>query len=109
LGLPGSGELELTELGAIQRFTLRAGRVQANVAKLAPGQRFLVVTGDAEIEVRGTSFEAAVDAQPACPAGTTTRVRVLEGVVTVRHAGSEEAVRAGGAWRAACDVESRPA
>jgi hypothetical protein len=109
LGLPGAGELELTELGAIQRFTLRTGRVRADVAKLAPGQRFVVVTRDSEIEVRGTSFEASVEAQPACPGGTTTRVRVLEGVVTVRHAGGEDAVRAGSAWRAACDTDAPPA
>jgi hypothetical protein len=102
LRVPERGEVELQSIGAVQRFGLRAGRLRADVAKLQAGQRFLVETGDAEIEVRGTSFEVSVEPRPRCASRSRTRVQVFEGVVTVRHGGQEVLVRAGSLWPADC-------
>jgi TolA-binding protein len=40
----------------VQRFSLDRGSVQANVATLHQGQRFIVDTPEAQVEVRGTEF-----------------------------------------------------
>ena len=86
---------------------LAGGVVDLHVAKLGAGQRFVVNTPDAEVEVRGTHFRVAVAApDPACGGGTTTRVVVTEGVVVVRHAGAESRVAAGERWPSACADES---
>jgi hypothetical protein len=106
LGLGGGGTLEVAALGPVQRFALRAGRLRATVAKLGDGQRFVVATADAEVEVRGTSFEVTVVApSPSCGDGSTTRVRVFEGVVAVRSSGREARVRAGQVWPPRCSPE----
>ncbi len=55
-----------------------AGTVLLTVSPLATGERMLVVTGDAEVEVRGTVFEVEVRDD------ALQRVRVVEGVVEVR-------------------------
>jgi ferric-dicitrate binding protein FerR (iron transport regulator) len=89
--------------GSLERLRLAAGLVDLHVAKLRAGQRFVVDTADAEVEVRGTQFRVAVaDPDPSCGDGTTTRVTVTEGVVTVRHAGTESRVAAGERWPATC-------
>jgi hypothetical protein len=99
LGLGGGGNLEVASLGSLQQFALREGRLRAQVAKLGAGQRFVVATADAEVEVRGTSFEVAVVApDPAWGDRSTTRVRVFEGVVAVRSEGREARVGAGEVW-----------
>lgn len=96
-------DFAITELGSEQRFMLRAGAVRAYVAKLGSGQRFIVGTGDAEVEVRGTSFRVSVVApSPSCGGGTSTRVSVTEGTVVVRAGGVEERVPAGGEWPVGC-------
>ena len=99
---PGT-ELSILESTATQAFELRAGAVQADVAKLGPSDRFIIRTSDAEIEVRGTSFHVTI-AKPvsACGGGTVTRVAVSEGVVVVRSKGLEERVKAGEAWPHGC-------
>jgi hypothetical protein len=109
-----NGDLSIVESGSSEIFALRSGALRADVAKLHAGQRFIVRTPDAEIEVRGTSFHVAmVDADPACEHGATTRVNVYEGVVTVRHAGQEERVAADQHWPSSCDAKevlaARPA
>jgi ferric-dicitrate binding protein FerR (iron transport regulator) len=82
---------------------LAGGVVDLHVAKLGAGQRFVVNTPDAEVEVRGTQFRVGLAApDPGCGGGTTTRVTVTEGVVVVRHAGVESRVPAGEGWPAAC-------
>jgi hypothetical protein len=78
------GRLDLLVLGPRVRLALRAGRVHAEVAKLGAGERFVLETADAEVEVKGTSFEVAIVAQSGCPLGSTTRVEVFEGIVQVR-------------------------
>jgi hypothetical protein len=62
---------------------LTDGTITVEVAKLSPGERFRVVTGDAEIEVRGTAFD--VTAKDDALVG----VRVWNGKVEVRPNGRE--------------------
>jgi hypothetical protein len=97
-------DVVVASLGAAQSFTLRSGAVRADVAKLQPGQRFLVRTDDVEVEVRGTSFRVE-KADRAC-AGTTTRVSVSEGRVWVRHAGQESILAAGESWPKGCEAHA---
>ncbi len=85
LSVAGGGDVALLSSGSTQIFQLAAGSLRADVAKLHPGERFVIRTPDAEVEVRGTSFRVATaPPDPACAAVTTTRVNVFEGVVTVR-------------------------
>jgi ferric-dicitrate binding protein FerR (iron transport regulator) len=89
----------VAEQGAVQIYDLRAGTVDMRVTKLEPGERFVVRTSDAEVEVRGTEFR--VDVGEVC-AGTTTRVTVREGTVVVRHGDRESRVTANEHWPAGC-------
>jgi ferric-dicitrate binding protein FerR (iron transport regulator) len=89
--------------GGTELLRLSEGSVDLVVAKLAAGQRFLVDTPDAEVEVHGTRFRVAVaPPDPKCGAGTTTRVVVTEGVVAVRHGGIEWRLLAGDRWPNDC-------
>jgi TolA-binding protein len=83
---------------------LRQGRVRLHVAPLSGQQRFRVVVGDGEVEVRGTTFDVQVDAD------RLQAVAVTEGVVVVRRA-AEPAVwlRAGEAWSTAPRPGEAPA
>jgi hypothetical protein len=104
------GEVTMIEAGASQVLALGAGALRADVAKLAHGERFVVRTQDAEVEVHGTSFRVAtVPADAACGAGTRTRVEVYAGVVTVRSAGVEARVPAGEHWPQDCVREQASA
>lgn len=97
------GDLTVVDDSNEQRFRLGSGRVHADVAKLHQGDRFLVETDDAEVEVRGTSFDVAiVDPVASCGGGTPTRVSVREGVVVVRHGGVEDRIGAGEEWPRNC-------
>jgi hypothetical protein len=103
VALGEAADLSVEDEGDSQRLRLAAGYVDLHVAKLGPGQRFVVDTQDTEVEVRGTQFRVAtVEGDPSCGAGATTRVTVSEGVVVVRHAGIEAHVEAGGQWPAGC-------
>ena len=96
-------ELELVR-GDVERwFRLARGAVSAHVTKLKAGERFVVATPDAEVEVRGTRFQVTV-VQPdeACGQGVVTRVAVSEGVVVVRSFGHEVRVEAGHHWPLGC-------
>jgi ferric-dicitrate binding protein FerR (iron transport regulator) len=108
LGLAGGASLRVRELAATQRFALEDGAVDAEVAKLQPGRRFLVDTPDAQVEVKGTRFEVAVGSEPApCAPHVRTRVTVSEGVVVVRHASGEVRLPAGAVWPA-CEQARAP-
>lgn len=96
-------DVVVLEQGRDEIFELRAGSVQLHVAKLVTGDRFIVRTSDSEVEVRGTQFR--VDVAPPCE-GTTTRVVVTEGVVVVRHAGTETRVLANESWPARCATQA---
>ena len=105
LMLESGGELTVDEAGATQRFTLRTGAVNARVSRLFAGERFIVDTDDAEVEVHGTAFRVAVvPAVATCGDGSRTRVSVLEGIVRVRAAGREVRVVPGGSWPEGCAV-----
>lgn len=89
---PGARFTRTTE-GDLDRVSLDEGAIRAEVKKLGAGERFLVRTGDAEIEVRGTIFR--VEARD----GALRAVDVVEGVVEVRLADEKWRVEAGGTWR----------
>ncbi|MBX3201916.1 MAG: FecR domain-containing protein [Labilithrix sp.] len=104
--LRDGADLLLESTAPATTFKLDAGAVHADVAKLKPNERFIVRTPDAEIEVRGTSFEVSqVSPDPACGDGTTTRVSVREGVVAVRARGHETLLRANETWPSGCAFE----
>ena len=107
LTLERGGDVRVSEVGATMRFALARGAVRAHVAKLRAGERFIIETDDAEIEVHGTTFRvslAAVDAT--CGGGVRTRVSVDEGVVTVsaRGGGAVAQIGAGRQWPEGCAV-----
>jgi len=103
IDLTEKGSLGVTESGATQAFKLDHGTLSAHVAKLGAGQRFLVRTGDAEVEVRGTRFTVSIGPALACAGGVTTKVRVTEGAVVVRGAHGEVRLAPGDAWPACSD------
>jgi len=94
-------DLRLLRADAERWLRLAAGEVSVHVTKLKPGQRFVIVTPDAEVEVRGTRFQVQVgDENDGC--GTVTHVRVDEGIVDVRAGGAVARVPAGSRWPAGC-------
>ena len=103
LTLEPGGELTIVEQGTVRRYALQRGAIRARVAKLQPGERFIIATADSQIEVHGTAFRVAtVAGNQNCRHGVKTRVMVTEGVVSVRSAGSEAFVPAGGQWPEGC-------
>jgi hypothetical protein len=99
--MAAGSELQLLRADAERWLRLAAGAVSVHVAKLKPGQRFVIVTPDAEVEVRGTRFHVEIgDAGDGC--GSVTRVRVDEGIVDVRGGGAVARVPAGSSWPTGC-------
>jgi hypothetical protein len=103
----GGGDVLVVQADRSQILALGGGALRADVMKLAPGERFVVRTSDAEVEVHGTSFRVAQVPSP-CD-GISTRVTVFEGVVAVRHAGTEDRVASGEEWPRGCDSPKRTA
>jgi hypothetical protein len=109
LRIGAASRVRLTALGAAQRFDVESGTLEADVAKVPLGGRFVVATGDAEVEVKGTRFEVTVVPVPsACAPYVRTQVMVQEGVVVVRFAGGEARLGAGSVWPA-CPLPAPPA
>ncbi|HXI55871.1 MAG TPA: FecR domain-containing protein [Polyangia bacterium] len=101
--LEKQASLTVTEASATQRFALHAGAVRVRVAPLLVGERFLIDTRDAEVEVHGTAFRVAVVPPDAgCADAERTRVTVSEGVVTVRSRADEVRLTPGSAWLSGC-------
>jgi hypothetical protein len=99
--LAAKSGLECREDGATQRFALTGGSAHLHVAKLRSGERFLVQTADAEVEVRGTTFDVKIEPEtPSCSAHTV--VSVEEGTVQVRGALSDAVLHAGQSWSGPC-------
>lgn len=74
---------------------LYEGRATFTVQHLEPGQRFRVITGDAEVEVRGTVFDVEAHED------RLVSVRVLQGSVEVRPEQGEAALlQPGQRWTA---------
>jgi hypothetical protein len=73
------------------------------VAKLAPGDRFVIDTPDVQVEVRGTAFHLEVlPTSEACGDGSRTRLEVTEGVVEVRSSHPLARVGSGQRWPLDC-------
>ena len=109
IAVDDGGDVGVVEEDAVQIFSLSSGTMRADVAKLLPGQRFIIRTADSEVEVHGTSFSVSVVEPAPPPAGASascvsaaTRVVVYEGVVSVRHAGIEARVPKGEIWPPDC-------
>ena len=106
MALDGNTMLAYDEGAANHRFSLSRGSVHLEVAKLKKGQRFLLNTVDAEVEVRGTVFDVTVlDTSNGCE--QRSRVSVKEGLVEVRTANELRSLRAGEVWTAQCSAVSR--
>ncbi len=79
--------------GVPERVELREGLIHLEVAPMIASERFVVVTDDAEVEVRGTVFEVVASA------GALSRVHVIAGKVEVRWRGAPAVeVKAGQTW-----------
>ena len=103
LKLAGTAKLSIESAGATQRLSLAAGQLEAHVAKLEPGQRFIIDTPDASVEVRGTAFRLKVlEGADECGSNSRTRVQVSEGIVDVVANGQLTKLRAGDRWPATC-------
>ncbi len=106
MALDGNTMLAYDEGATNHRFSLSRGSVHLEVAKLKKGQRFLLNTADAEVEVRGTVFDVTVlDNSNGCE--QRTRVSVKEGLVEVRTASELRSLRAGEDWTARCSAVSK--
>ncbi len=90
---------------AVSSVQLLAGSIRCEVADLAPGQRFSVVTPQGTVEVRGSAFTVLVsgiaDAARTC-------VKVERGAVAILTAGSEKPIDAGQSWGCDRAPESAP-
>jgi hypothetical protein len=96
----GPARFTRSEVDGSDVVTLLDGGVSFSVRHLAPGERFVVKTSDAEVEVRGTVFRVeAADER-------IQRVSVVEGKVEVRFRGSVYPLSAGELWSR--PVESSP-
>ena len=101
LSLDMHAAAQVVELGRTQRFRLDAGGLHAEVAKLVPGNRFIIQTPYAEVEVKGTRFDVVVAPTAAnCEPAARTQVAVHEGIVAVRFGGSERHLHPGETWPA---------
>jgi hypothetical protein len=77
----------------VERVAMQGGWLRVHVRPQAAGERFLVTMPDGEIEVRGTTFDVAVDG------ASTTRVHVDDGVVELRLNGlAAERLGPGSTW-----------
>lgn len=90
---PGTS-FERTRDQGLDLVTLAAGTVHLKVHHLHAGERFVVRTEDAEVEVRGTRFDVEAEA------GHITRVHVSEGVVELRRGADKRLLPAGSEWTA---------
>jgi hypothetical protein len=100
--LEDGADVTLAAAGVSQVLKLDAGAMDLHVSKVKDGERFVVRTSDAEVEVRGTAFRVSVVPAEACGAGTTTRVAVSEGVVVVHRDGKDVRVATGEQWPTGC-------
>jgi hypothetical protein len=104
LTLSSAAQLRVDRLSPSWRFSLSGGQLQAQVAKLGAGERFVVGMPEGEVEVRGTRFRVVVTTPaPGCgSAATRSTVAVDEGTVAVRAAGKELLLRPGESWASPC-------
>jgi hypothetical protein len=84
---------ERTRVAEVERIALADGALDLEVRPLGPGERFLVATDDAEVEVRGTVFH--VEARER----RLAYVSVREGKVEVRRGAESALLTPGQEWR----------
>ncbi|MDB5220037.1 MAG: hypothetical protein JWO86_7964, partial [Myxococcaceae bacterium] len=92
--------VSLIEDGESELMVVDRGAVTSTVTKRGPGQRFVIRTPDAEVEVRGTVFRVSRLEDPRC--GLQTRVHVDEGRVVVRAGQNGAMLERGGDWASPC-------
>jgi ferric-dicitrate binding protein FerR (iron transport regulator) len=102
IALAPSSRLRVDALGKTRRFSLLTGRLQAHVAKLANGERFIVDTPGSEVEVRGTVFTVNVAGPSSACRRETTTVEVSEGAVWVKAQDNQVVLRPGQRWAVPC-------
>ena len=108
IALTAKSVLECREDGQTQRFALLGGSAHLHVAKLQAGERFLVQTPDAEVEVRGTVFDVRLEAATAACLARTV-VTVTEGTVVARAAGVTTTLYTGNSWSSPCvSAQAKP-
>lgn len=91
---PSAGSFVHERTGGDEWVRLLDGTLHIEVQPLQAGERFRVVCGDSEVEVRGTAFETVVERDH------LRRVSVLHGVVEVRPYGRPAVLlRAGQRWQ----------
>ena len=108
ISLSSSAHLRVDDLGSTRRFSLFRGSLQARVAKLGQGERFIVSTPSSEVEVRGTVFTVEVDSAPSRCRDTASKssVHVSEGAVWVRSGDNQVVLQPGESWVTPCsDLE----
>ena len=90
----------VSAIGPDEVITLSEGELDVEVEPLHPGERFRVVVGGSELEVRGTAFHVAADAE------RLVEVAVAHGRVdlTPDH-GAPATLAAGQAWHATAFAE----
>ena len=76
---------------ANRRLELHSGTLLADVAHVAPGQRFVIATAHLVATARGTVFSVETDA-------LRTRVRVYEGVVEIAQGDDTRMLASGTMW-----------
>jgi FecR protein len=79
-----------------EHLRLERGVVSLRVPKLAAGQSLSVATGDTLVEVHGTEF--SVELVGGAGRAPSTRVTVVEGVVSVTRAAERVTLTAGQSW-----------
>jgi ferric-dicitrate binding protein FerR (iron transport regulator) len=88
--------VSVLEDGEGELLSVERGAVTSTVTKRGPGQRFVIRTPDAEVEVRGTVFRVSRLDDARC--GMQTRVHVDEGRVVVRAPQNGTTLERGGEW-----------
>ncbi len=92
--------VSVIEDGEGELLSVERGAVTSTVTKRGPGQRFVIRTPDAEVEVRGTVFRVSRLDDARC--GLQTRVHVDEGRVVVRAPRNGTTLERGGEWTSPC-------
>ncbi|MBI5477308.1 MAG: FecR domain-containing protein [Deltaproteobacteria bacterium] len=83
---------------------LTEGTITVEVSRLGPGERFRVITGDGEIEVRGTAFDVSAAGD------RLAAVRVMTGRVRIRSgANATTEIGPGERWQARLLAAGAPA
>jgi TolA-binding protein len=98
----GEARFTRTHVGKLERVALEEGAINLEVRPLGPDERFVVATGDGEVEVRGTVFRVEAHED------RLVSVWVSEGKVEVRYAAGAK-LEPGAAGLTARSADGAPA